>query len=484
MTLPQPVRHGGVPPLRRPLATTLAIMVGSALVVGAATAMQPLLGLVCLLGVALALALVRRPHVAVYIIVAVAPVCAGLQRGLLVPGLRISEAVVVGLGLLVLVFAERPERPRWSGLELLLLLYAVATAVLGGLDLFERHAALTTENLGTLLGPFQFVILLRAVVIALNEARYRVRAAQWMLVAASLLSLVALAQWADLGPTRAELAKLTASENYFSSLGVGVGRVTGPFNIWHELAGVLMPAVLLSLALLLEASGRRQKLFYGSVLFITTMALLPTAVVGIMLVTLLAAYAISWRKKVFHVAVLATVPFAVVTIIVFGGILGTRAEQQYSNSASSYRVPLVPESLTYRYALFQEQNAPALSGHWETGYGPDLPPRLALGDFPFAETSYVSMLMRGGIPLLAIFLLLSLAAVRAARRALARAENEFQRSVAEVVLVVSAGYIVLQLIASYMLDSGPPHSYWAFVGLMLAAYGRRGKDESPAQGIR
>jgi hypothetical protein len=61
----------------------------------------------------------------------------------------------------------------------------------------------------------------------------------------------------------------------------------------------------------------------------------------------------------------------------------------------------------------------------------------------------------------------------AARRAQKAAETEFQWSIATIVLTTTLGYVFLQLIESYLLDSGPPHAYWAFVGLMLAASGSR-----------
>jgi hypothetical protein len=460
------------PSLRRPLPLmlTLALVAGAA--VGAAFAIRPLLGVAVLILVATALALAQRPQLSVYLMVTIAPACAGLHRGLLVPGLRISEAAIAGLGALVLLFAPRLRRPSWSGVEMLLLAYAVFTVALGGYDLLVREAPLTMTDLGTLLGPLQFVLLVRAVVVAMSEERYRVRAAQLLIAAAVLVALVALAQFGNVGPTRSVLTTLTGSSLYSSSLGEGIGRVTGPFNIWHELAGVLMPSALLALALLLDTRSPLRRACYGLALLLIVMALLSSAAVGVTIATVIGALYICWRRRVLHVALAFAVPLAVIAALFFAGPLSGRAEQQYAPSAASYRSPLVPQSLSYRYALFQEQNAPALAGKWGTGYGPDLPPRLALGDFPFTQTTYVSLLMRGGVPLLVVFLVLILAVVRSARRSQRQARTDFEWSLATVVLVMSVSYLFLQLIESYLLDSGPPHAYWAFVGLMLAASGR------------
>jgi hypothetical protein len=453
----------------------LTLVCGAA--VGGAAAVAPAAGVLCVVAVALALVLVQRPRTAVYLMVMVAPACAGLRRGLVVPGLRVSEVGIACLAGLVLVFAPRARTPAWSRVELVLLGYAGATCVLGGLDLALRHAPLTGSELGTLLGPFQFVLLVRAVVVALGDARHRVRAVQLMLVAAALVGLVSLLQLGNVGPTRHLLATVTGSQLYATSLAGGVGRVTGPFNFWHELAGFLMPSVLLSLALLVKARTARARLCYGAVLALAGSALLATASAGPLIATALAGLYVAWRLRALTVVLAASLPVVLVVTIGFGGTLSGRAAQQYTGSASTYRLPLVPETLSFRYAVFREQSVPALSGRWASGYGPDLPPQFTLGNFPYTETAYVTLLLRGGAPLLAIFVVLMAAVAMAARRAQRSARSSFEGSVATVVLALTASYAVLQLIESYLLDAGPPQAYWAVVGLMVAA-ANRGQDEA------
>src|ERR1044072_6176318 len=119
--------------LKRPGPTIGAMALTTGVAVGVAVTLGPLMGVLLLLAVAATLALAQRPFLCVGLMVMVGPTCAGLDRGLLVPGLRISEVVIAGLGLLVLVFAANVERPRWTGVEILLLLYAVFTVALGGL---------------------------------------------------------------------------------------------------------------------------------------------------------------------------------------------------------------------------------------------------------------------------------------------------------------------------------------------------------------
>jgi len=464
--LPEPAL---APALRRPTATIVAITVAGASAVGGAVALQPLAGLLGVVAIAAALALVQRPHVAVYLMVTLAPATAGLSRGLLVPGLRVSEVLIAGLATLVLLFAPRARPLPWTRVELLLLAYAALTAGLGGLDLALRHAPLTGSELGALLGPFQFVLLLRATVVALPRERQRLRAAQLLLGAATVVCLTGLMQLANVGPTRSVLSHLTGSHLYSASVSEGVPRVTGPFNFWHELDGFLMPSLLLAFALLLGARTPRARLGYAVVLAVTGTTLLATATVGPLVATVLACLYVAWKRGVLHVVLAAAIPVVLIAAIALGGTLTGRAKQQYTASASSYRLPLVPETLSFRYAVFREQSAPALRGRWATGYGPDLPPEFALGNFPYTETVYVTMLLRGGVPLLTVFVLLLLVTARAARRAQHSARTDLQWSIATVVLAMTSAYILLQLIESYLLDSGPPHTYWSFVALMLGA---------------
>jgi hypothetical protein len=460
----------------------LALVLGAAPVIGVAAALNPLLGFAAVAAVAAALVLSQRPDLAVFVMVAVAPAAAGLQRGLLVPGLRVSEASIVGLGALVLVFASRERRPAWTPVEWFLLAYAGLTIAFGGLDLALRHASLEFEDFGTMLGPMQFVILLRAVIVAMGEERDRRRAIHLMLGVAAFVALVALAQAADLGPTRSVLTTLTGGSLYDKSLGLGVGRITGPFNIWHELAGFLMPSILMSLSLMIGAEDSGRRLRYGFVFAVTVMALISTAAAGMLIATSIGALYICWRRRVLYVALAFAGPVVAIGLIAFGSILGNRAEQQYvTPSATAYAIPYAPQSVSYRYSLFRVQNAPALTGHWATGYGPDLPPQLALGNFPYSETAYVSLLLRGGIPLLLVFLAMLGCLIATARRCQREAEDELQWSLATVVLIATVSYLFLQLIESYLLDSGPPHAFWAYVGLMLAG-SRRPFSRSGSRG--
>ncbi len=452
-------------------------------VVGMAIVVSPVAGLACVVAIAAMLALVEHPERAAYLLVAAVPACAGLKRGFPIPGLRLSELLIVGLSALIILTIPRGAAKRWGTIERLLLLYAVLGVVLAAVDLLRRHASLDSTELGTMLGPTQYVLLVRAINVSLPQRVQRIRAVQWMLVATAIVSLIALAQFANVGPVRSVLATLTGSNQYAVSLGEGVGRVTGPFNIWHALAGYLLPSVLMALALVGSGSSRRVNWCYAGVAVVAAAALLSTATLAPLIAVTVGGLYIAAKRGVLRVAVACLVPVVLVGVLVFGTSFSGRAAQQYSASASSYRIPLVPQTIAYRYAVFREQSAPALAGHLTTGYGPDLPPQLALSNFPFTETAYVTVLLRGGIPLLVSFLALLTAVALQARRAVRVARPGIDWDIAGIVFYASVAWLVLQLLESYLLDSGPSQAYWSLVALMLAAGPQRARPQRPAQPV-
>src|SRR5436309_1219515 len=105
------------------------------ILVGAGAGFQPRVGVGLLFAVALALLALVRPVTAALVMVAVVPVVAGLARGLPVPGLRPSEALIGGLAPLILLVRQARTAPPWRTLDWVALLYVLATALLGAADL-------------------------------------------------------------------------------------------------------------------------------------------------------------------------------------------------------------------------------------------------------------------------------------------------------------------------------------------------------------
>jgi hypothetical protein len=439
------------------------------ILVGVGAGYQPKLGIGLLIAVALALVALLRPVTAALVLVAVVPAVAGLARGLPVPGLRPSEALIGGLAPIILLVRSARTAPPWRALDWLALLYVLATALLGSADLLIRHAPFNMSNLGTLLGPVQFLILYRAVASTLVSSELRAKALRLVLLASVPISILTLLQQFNVGPTRTFLTTITGTDIYSTVSQEGVPRATGPFPHWHQLGGYLMIVLLIGVATLIEK--RREVLpTWGlvAVLVPASLALLQTVtaspIIGFLIGSLLLAW---WAGHTGKVAVWLAVGAAVLGLA-FAPLLGSRVSQQFQTSHQTGSSGAVPQTVGYRYRVWQTEYVPLLSGRLLTGYGPDVPQRL---NFPYTESLYVTLLMRGGVPLLLIYGALMCAFVAVGARA--GKSDDPDRRIAGRVLVVCVGVLIfIHLLESYFVDSGPPQVLWLLVALMVPVSAR------------
>ena len=105
-----------------------------------------------------------------------------------------------------------------------------------------------------------------------------------------------------------------------------------------------------------------------------------------------------------------------------------------------------------------------IQDNFVTGYGPNLPSGIY---FDFAESLYVTLLLRGGLLLLLTYLaVMGTLALRA--RDATRADDVERRVVGRAVLVTVPLLMLIDVIETYFLDSGPAPVLWVLVGLMGA----------------
>ncbi|HEV7461469.1 MAG TPA: hypothetical protein VGN78_13110 [Solirubrobacteraceae bacterium] len=464
---------------RRPgLALACYAIVASA-VVGAAAYAGPVAGLAGL-GVAMGgLAVLRWPAVGAFALVGLVPATAGLKRGLPVPGLRISEVLIVGISTLILVTADRRAAPRWRTFDWVALTYCVATAALGGADLLGRGGALTSDNLGTLFGPFQYLLLYRAVLTGLHTAEQRRRALALLLIVSVPVSLSAVMQAAGVPGVRDVLSSVTDATpqgvfDYY--LQQGVGRATGPFAHPHMLGGFELAIVLLAVGMWLDSRAR--VLSRGALLIVTLAAvggLLSASTATPVIAAGVGAVVLAWRAGRLRHAVIWLAAVLAVGAIVLGPQISQRYSQEYTRAPGASVSPYIPGSLQYRAGVWERQYLPALSGRWLTGYGPDLPQQIT---WKFTESLYITLLLRGGVPLLLAFLGLMGALFVAARRVAARDPAPDRVVAARAVAVLVVLLIPMHLVEPYFIDTGLPHVLWALAGLMLAPDLRARRDEA------
>jgi hypothetical protein len=445
---------------------------GATVLVGAGAALGPAPGAAAVLAVAAGLLVLRRPVLGALVLVSLVPAIAGLARGLPLPGLRLSEVVATGVSALILLATPARRAVPWRAFDWLALAYVAATAGLGALNLLRRGDPFTAEAVGVLFGPLQFLLLYRAVLTALPEADQRRRALRWMLAASLPVSLLALSQQYDVPGARDLVVALTGSDIYSTTVDNTFGfeqsaaRATGPFPHWHDLGGYLVTIVLLCVGLLLERGGKvLPRRWLALILVPAVIALVQTASLAPLAAAVVGVVALGVWTGHGRLVLVWLVSAMLVSAVVFAPLIGSRLNQQFGTGSSADRGTWVPSTIAYRYDVWQ-QFTPVIAENAVTGYGPVLPPDLY---FPHTESLYVEFLMRGGVILLAVYLALTWALAAMALRTVRRGEDPDQRVVGRVVALTVATLVPIHLIATYFIDSGPPHLLWALAGLLLHA---------------
>lgn len=487
-----PGRTGGTPAQRPGLAwlvprlledsqlARFAVGIVAVLVVGAAASRGPEFGAVAVAVIGLAILTAYKPMFGVLVMVAVVPITSGLARGLPVPGFRVSELLTALIGGTILLTLPRERTRPWAIFDLVALAYALATLGFGAADLVMRHAAASFDDVGTLLGPVQFLLLYRATLVVVRENRERLLCLYALVAASVPVALLGILQQQNIGPFRSLGQSLTGidlnSEFSFQLL----ARATGPFDHWQAFGGYLFIVILVGVALLAEryAGGPRLPLIAALVLagvaLLLSASIAPTAcaLIGAMTIAFWASSRRGWARIR---PLLAVGLVAVVVAILFLPVIEQRAALQFGHGPSSGHHPVVPHTLAYRYDIWAQQYIPALSHNWLTGYGPSLPPQI---HWQYTESLYFTLLLRGGVVLLLTFIgLMIAAAVRA--RAAARGSDDGARVAGRVLLVAIVALIFMHAEIPYFVNSGLPHVFWilaAIAGSRALVPGRDGRS--------
>jgi hypothetical protein len=452
----------------------------SAAAIGIGTGLGAGLGALALVAVVAGLTILVRPAAAVLTVVAVAPVICALRRGLLIPGYRPSEVLIAGVAIPVLLFAGSRVPVRWRLLDAMALAYVVANLALGAGDMLARGGAFTAEIKGQLIGPLQFFLLYRSVVVALDTPDRRRQATRLLLLGSVPVSISAVLQFFNVGSTRAFIKSVVDT---IASDGVGLPRATGIMENWHSLSGYMLVVILLCVALLLDRqqqvmSRRSLIIVLASAAVGMTVALTLGPIIGAIVGSIgLGAITGRSRKVIGWLAILA-----LVIVAVLGPFLSARLNQQFrtqvGQASGSEGPSFLPQTVRYRIEVWRDEYLPMVGSNLLTGYGPDLPPYI---NWHSTEMQYVTFLLKGGIPLLAIYAGVMFAAWSLARWLLSRA-NPGDRCTARVVLMLILLLIPMNLINPYFTNTGLAHPLWILFGLVSAATGRVGGTAYAASG--
>jgi hypothetical protein len=244
---------------------------------------------------------------------------------------------------------------------------------------------------------------------------------------------------------------------------------------WHSLGGYMLVAILLCAALLLD---REQQVMSRRSMIVVmtfaaaamTVALTLGPIIGAIFGSIWLGVSAGRSRKV--IGWLAIGSLAIV--VVLGPFLAARLDQQFRTQvgqASGGEGPsFLPQTVRYRIGIWRNDYLPLVASNLLTGYGPDIPPHV---NWRYTEMLYVTLLLKGGLPLLAIYAGLMFAAWSLARSLASspRASSE-ERCFAQVGLALILLLIPLNFINPYFTNTGLAHPLWILFGLVSGAAGR------------
>ena len=444
----------------------LVVLAGllAALVAGMSAAVNPLapLGLACA-GV-LFLVAWSRPVVASVVVAAVVPALSGLGRGIAVPGMKLSELLLLLCA--VAVFVRRPDR--WRPLSATDLAFTAFALVGAGFGLY--HAVRADDSLDAFLrvGLQPFFLLLAwwtASRGVRSPADLRI-VLRWVLLVSTIPAALAVLQRLDVPGVRSALINFTGGGLLLQEGQEGLQRITGPFPIWHSLGGyLLIPAVLAVVLLLRGDRGVLPAPVLLAVLAVQLTALVLALTVTIFLWVPVAILVAAARARRLTRALAVLLAVGVAAAVFASGPLSERLEAQVGGSETGE----VPQTLEYRILVWQRDFLPLLEGAAALGYGNEMPASVI---FDSTENQFLTLALRGGIWLVlgavVAFLCLTLRASRHARTA-----DGPTRAAALTCFGVLAFLPAAAMVWPYVTNAGFSQMIMGFAGAALALEPRR-----------
>lgn len=457
---------GGEEPLKLPFdiqrthVFLFAVAIISMIAVAAGAGLQPVIGVGLVLALAAAMVVALNQTAGLVLLATLAASTSGLAKGIPVPGMRFSQILIGGVGVMLLATARRYVR--WSAFDWLALLYCLGTLVIGAIDMLSFAQPFNQGTINLLLGPFQFLLLYRATAVTCRTTERRKLALRLMIGASVPVSVLAIGQQFNFPGFRSFIVTITKNNVYAAG---ATGRVTGPFPLWHNLGGYLFLLMLTMVALHLK--GIRDVLprrVMGIIFVLDAIALLETLDIAPILALVAGILIVGVWLGGFSRVLIGLAVAVAIGLTIFGGRVNGRVGSEFNRSPGASRSALVPQTIQYRIDLWDQELIPLLKEHPLTGYGPNLPSQLQ--NFPYTESQYVNLLFRGGVLLLGIWVAMFVAMGRAGLKSARRDEDPFQNALGAAVAVGILCLFFMQSIEAYFVDDGTPQVLWMLVGLL------------------
>jgi hypothetical protein len=429
------------------------------------TLVGPGLTLILILVLSLPVAIAVHPPVGAYILIAITPLVAGMDRGASVPLLRPNEAIMalVALGLcgraVFLMTAARRPRLRLYRLDVAILMVAVTSSIIPLAWLAARGQQIQSDDVLYSLMVWKYYAVFLIFRNAVRTPR-QLRTCLWLsMAAAGLVAVIAIFQSVQRFGVNAFLAKNYAP--YGNATAISNNRGSSTLSLPIAVADLMVFNLAIAIGLLRQSKRRSVLIGLASLFVLGVFAAGEfSGVIG--LVIGVVALAVATRRARY----LAVLPVSLITAAVaLRPVIDKRLQGFQSPSG-------LPESWQGRLYDLENYFFPQLFSHehWLLGVRPSArvaTPTRAAG-YIWIESGYTWLLWAGGVPLLlSFFYFLWVSAKEAVRVLRARSDAGAAAALAVITSVSVVG--LLMILDPHLTYRGSADLLFALLGLTAAA---------------
>ena len=342
-----------------------------------------------------------RPAAGAYLLIFLTPLVVGLNAGLVVPGLRANEglmvAVAAGLGLrwLARVRSGEVRWPRIGPVEVSILALCVTSSVVPLAMMVVRERPITSDDL--LYSIVMWKLFAEYIIVrsAISTREQAMRCLVLLMLATAIVSIVGIIQALGLFGVPGMLNKYTSS----GGVAAVEGSTRGSSLVGLPAAAADLAILNLGIAVAMITRGYPRRLWLGGLAVLYALGVVAAAEFATVIGLIVAVAALVVLTKSARLVAYA------IPVALFGGallwpIIQTRLEGFHSPTG-------LPLSWVYRLVNLRTFFWPVLfsDNNWILGVRPSAriaTPLRAVG-YVWIESGYTWLLWGGGIPLLASY---------------------------------------------------------------------------------
>jgi O-antigen/teichoic acid export membrane protein len=406
---------------------------------------------------------IARPAAACAVLAVAIPLTAGMERGAVVPVLRVNEALllVVTAGVVLGRLPRRRELP-FTGLDLAVLAFCAGTVLIPWAVILLSRTPADQQDWVQVLGPVQYLV----VYLLFSRTEFTGPALRRLLNALMLASIpvavIALLQLVDLGGVR-ELVNAYYPTQPLPSWDT-VYRPASLLGFYSAVGAFGLLNFLLALALSAGRHAGFSQLWLLVVMGVNVLGVLASATLAPLLALPIGAAAVLLvARRVPWDQVVRSLPLLAVSGVALWPQLAGRIDQQLGGGGAGLHLP---ETLATRLTYWEGFFVPALVGHglW-LGTGTLMPSEVPRPLVDFVDNGYLWQWFRAGVPGVALYVLL-LVALAATAWAARRRPDPDRRAVGAACAGVVASMVLVDVTSEYLTFTAVSQEFWMLAGVL------------------